>query len=274
MNSRKSLTIYFLIAFVFTWLLQVPAILTSHKLLSLSFSANSIIPISTFGPFLAAFLLVSIKSGKQEAWNLLKSGFRLRMPIFILLFVVFVPITATLISTILVGELQSESNIFTIFSTFILFFFFGGSFGEEFGWRGFALPRLLVNYGLYFGTSILGFFWTVWHLPLFLIKGTTQYHTPFWVYFIFVFSYTFIYTWVYLHTKGNIFSCLLLHTFTNLTVVLFPIMLRNGVDGRVYYESFIILAVAIFVFFFKYKKMEFLVKQLSDKESEKHKEMR
>jgi CAAX protease family protein len=51
--------------------------------------------------------------------------------------------------------------------------------GEEPGWRGFALPRLIERLGRTCGTLVLGIGWAVWHLPLFLIRGTAQYGTAF-----------------------------------------------------------------------------------------------
>ena len=51
--------------------------------------------------------------------------------------------------------------------------------GEELGWRGYALPRLVARFGPIVGTLILGIAWAFWHLPLFMIAGTPQYRTGF-----------------------------------------------------------------------------------------------
>src|SRR5438132_8507102 len=51
--------------------------------------------------------------------------------------------------------------------------------GEEPGWRGFALPRLIHRLGPNAGTLILGIGWALWHLPLYVVAGTAQYRTPF-----------------------------------------------------------------------------------------------
>lgn len=47
--------------------------------------------------------------------------------------------------------------------------------GEEIGWRGFALPRFQEIFGLFKGSIATGFFWALWHLPLFLMPGSSQY---------------------------------------------------------------------------------------------------
>ncbi len=40
-----------------------------------------------------------------------------------------------------------------------------GSFGEEPGWRGFALPKLQKRYKPFVATLILTLFWWIWHIP-------------------------------------------------------------------------------------------------------------
>jgi len=49
--------------------------------------------------------------------------------------------------------------------TFPVIFF--ANFGEEIGWRGFALPRLLDRYTPLAASLILGAIWTLFHAPLY-----------------------------------------------------------------------------------------------------------
>jgi hypothetical protein len=43
--------------------------------------------------------------------------------------------------------------------------------GEEFGWRGFALPRLLERMTPLAATLVLAMAWIVWHVPAFFLTG-------------------------------------------------------------------------------------------------------
>lgn len=57
---------------------------------------------------------------------------------------------------------------------FILLIFVGGPLTEEFSWHGYLWPRVRNLYGIYRAGLIAGVIWTMWHLPLFLLNGTSQ----------------------------------------------------------------------------------------------------
>ncbi|WP_082663009.1 CPBP family intramembrane glutamic endopeptidase [Thermococcus sp. 2319x1] len=44
--------------------------------------------------------------------------------------------------------------------------FLGGPLQEEFGWRGYASPRLQANHSALVSSVIIGVLWAFWHLPL------------------------------------------------------------------------------------------------------------
>jgi uncharacterized protein len=49
-----------------------------------------------------------------------------------------------------------------------------GPLSEEIGWRGYALERLQTRWNALTSSLMVGMFWALWHLPLFLMVGTSQ----------------------------------------------------------------------------------------------------
>lgn len=64
--------------------------------------------------------------------------------------------------------------ILSMFFFMFFMFFMGESVQEEFGWRGFALPRLMIRRTPFMSALILGLIWGFWHLPLFFISSLSQ----------------------------------------------------------------------------------------------------
>ncbi|MFN2150699.1 MAG: CPBP family intramembrane glutamic endopeptidase, partial [Anaerolineales bacterium] len=111
---------------------------------------------------------------------------------------------------------------------FVATFFGGGPFGEEVGWRGFALPRMQRRFGPLWGTLLLGILWSGWHLSDFLTASKGGGQGTGWVTFIgnfpiftlAVLSLAILMTWIYNHTGGSIFMAILAHTSVNILEVL------------------------------------------------------
>lgn len=98
---------------------------------------------------------------------------------------------------------------------FLIMTVFGGGL-EEFGWRGVALPELEKRFNPLVSSLILGVIWTVWHLPLFFLKGFNQYGHNFWVFSLGVLGLALILTWLYNHTK-SILMCIIFHASFDMT---------------------------------------------------------
>jgi membrane protease YdiL (CAAX protease family) len=93
----------------------------------------------------------------------------------------------------------------------------GSSMGEEPGWRGFALPRMQAHQSSLRASLLLGLFWGVWHLPLWLTKGHPMQET-FWGWSVLgLMATAVLFTWVYNHTKGSLLLALLFHTSIAIT---------------------------------------------------------
>jgi CAAX protease family protein len=88
--------------------------------------------------------------------------------------------------------------------------------GEEPGWRGFALPRLIARFGLLGGTLILGIAWAFWHIPLFMIRGTSQYGTGFLPFALMLMAWSMVITLIVICARGSVVPAMLFHASVNI----------------------------------------------------------
>lgn len=87
---------------------------------------------------------------------------------------------------------------------------------EEFGWRGFALPRLQDRYSALTASVILGLLWGIWHLPL-----TLAYGDPVVPFLLQIIAISVIITWVFNNTRGSMLIAMLCHASLNASIVPF-----------------------------------------------------
>ena len=97
-----------------------------------------------------------------------------------------------------------------------------GSFGEEPGWRGFALPRLQNSRSPMKAALILTFFWWLWHLPTYwtlplAMDAVDQYGfmAAFGIQFIVLLLLSILCAWVYIGSGGSVLMPVLLHASWN-----------------------------------------------------------
>ena len=122
--------------------------------------------------------------------------------------------------------------------------------GEEIGWRGFALPKLLERYSVLLSSLILGALWSIWHFPYALTKGTFLAEVPLHWFFINLLALSFIYTWIFINTNGSLLLPLLFHAAGNITSNLLPILPPAATDLRIYYFTIAINCVIAIVILF------------------------
>lgn len=79
-----------------------------------------------------------------------------------------------------------------------------GALGEELGWRGFALPRLLELTNARAAAIILGVIWAVWHLPAFFLSSLSQSSVDFGEFVLNVTAFSVIMTWLFVNTRGSV----------------------------------------------------------------------
>lgn len=88
--------------------------------------------------------------------------------------------------------------------------------GEELGWRGFALPRMIERFGVGRASLLLGVLWGFWHLPTFFLEGAPQAEVPILAYVAFTTALAGAFTWIWVHTRGSVLLATLFHGAVNL----------------------------------------------------------
>lgn len=79
-----------------------------------------------------------------------------------------------------------------------------GALGEELGWRGFALPRLLELMHARNAALILGLVWAVWHLPAFYVASLSQSTFAIAPFVVQVTAFSVFMTWVFVNARGSV----------------------------------------------------------------------
>lgn len=219
----KQLTIYFLLACLISWVIWWPLyapVLGFPSYAPLRYQHA----LGAFGPMIAAFFLSYRFTGfKGAAYLFLNSVIptgltylliALMSPFLLLVMAGFIYYFQTGIFPDLAKiGLNSEfpgTGLISLFFYNLLFF----GFGEETGWRGFALPRIQSRYSALKASIILTLFWAVWHWPLFFYRpgymsmdmaGLTG-----WL--LSLLTGSILLTWLFNSSRGSILACAIFHS--------------------------------------------------------------
>lgn len=178
---------------------------------------------------LAAIVLVVVEDRKGGLRELLRRFLIWRVGIqwwAIVLFFAVIPSVASLyLFNLFGGPTVDWSGLPPLYLTVPMFIMLtvAAGIGEEFGWRGFLLPRLQARYNALVSALIVGVIWATWHIPLFFLKGTAQYEMQLQggllpailAFSIFVIVTSIQFTWVFNNTKGSVLLAAVFHGASN-----------------------------------------------------------
>jgi uncharacterized protein len=256
--AKYPLLIFVVINYAISWTILPPA----YKILLAA--KGSFPPIALFGliggysPSIAALVMFAFSDG----WNGVKAGLRKflqwRVHAGWYLFVLVIPIcvagAATLVN--MHSSIDIKGGLRAIPVAFLIALPFG-PLGEELGWRGYFLPKLLQRYSVMTSTLIVGLVWTVWHLASFMFPGAaipSFFKVGAWSIFLFLCSImaeSFVFTYVYLKTKGSLIIAILLHMAfnagSNIAEEFFPAMQSASAPReRIYITQIVMVAIWAF----------------------------
>jgi membrane protease YdiL (CAAX protease family) len=229
---------FMILTYLISWAFWIPVALSGQDVNQ----SNFLIPyaLGGFGPSIAGIIMVyknNEKQGRRDFWRRVVDFKRISTGWYLFIFLIFPFLFATafMINSLQRAALPNFAMMEKITSKPLLLIgiivtgILTGPLSEELGWRGYAMDRLQTQRSPLISSLILALFWWAWHLPLFFIKGTTQYKwgfgtSNFWYFMITIIPLTLILTWVYNHTNRSILAAVLLHFMYNFTLgLVFPL---------------------------------------------------
>ncbi len=207
MNPHLRLSLFLLTAYGITWACWVPLVWIEPGALQ-----EILATAGQFGPLIAAFLFT------DDRRTLAHRMVQWRVNVVCYLAALGLPPLALILALIITGEFISFEVSVEVIPHLAMIFFIGGPFGEEPGWRGFALPHLLKRRSPIVASAILTVIWAFWHLPLWFIPGA-EVPKPFFIYVLGVAAITLVMTWLHFRSNGSVLMAVLFHASLNTVFV-------------------------------------------------------
>ncbi len=180
--KQHTLLVYFVLAYVFSWAIEIPIALSVQGFIKLPFP-YAIHYLASFGPFVAAVFVTVIATGGAGLGRLLGGLLKWRVRIGYWVAAVGFPLAFFAVSVLVTRALkgdwpdlsllgQTDYLPYTGIIGALAVWLFSYGLGEEVGWRGFALPHLQRNHSAYASSLLIGVVWACWHLPAFFYRDT------------------------------------------------------------------------------------------------------
>jgi hypothetical protein len=255
--EARNLAFFFLLAFGISW--ATAAIISVFGLDMSTSGSGPVNPLvvlvgvmGTIGPSLAAFVVTSLSEGKagvkalwKRFWN---RNMSLKWLIVILFFFNAFRLIANLIARAVDGRaypiLDPSTPLWMSILALIAAFFYSGV-AEEFGWRGYVLPRFQARWSALTSGIVLGLIWMTWHVPFFFTPGLPLYQRDFWQWAPWLLMTSILQTWFFNNTKGSVLAAALFHATMNASFVILPTL-----DSAWYYYGLLFLAIILIVVIF------------------------
>lgn len=255
-TKQHPLVAYFTLAYAITWTvgLLIAASLRGWIGVQVPASVHFLAP---YGPLLSAFIITAMTAGAAGIRELVGRMTRWRVGIRWILVAVGSPIALYLIAALIMRVWSGAWPDWSRFGSAVELPGLAGlagwalhtltfGFGEETGWRGFALPRLQKGRSARSATLVLWVFWAIWHVAMFTYKENFLAMGIFDVigWLVGMLSGAIVLTWLYNSTQGSILMVALWHGTYNATVAATGPLMAAMVSAMVIFAAVVIARVA------------------------------
>lgn len=176
------------------------------------------VPIASFGPFLAALIVLAVTEGRSGVIGLFRRMGRWRVGAVWYFVALALPVALSAVAVMINIALGAQADlsmaainwvgILPAFATALLIPGFGGAW-EEPGWRGYAVPRLQSGRTALRAALILGLLIAGWHLPLIVVGQVS------WTDIIQIMGAVIVFNWLFNNARGSVLIIMLSHAMNN-----------------------------------------------------------
>lgn len=237
--ARHPVALYFVLAYAISWGVWLPIVFGYDGPLREAFFVAGI-----FGPALAGALMIRAQGERVGGWLRGIVRWRVAPTWWVLALVIPAGLigTASAIYALLGNEINTSllpGRLVGYIPALVMTAFLGGG-QEEFGWRGYALPRLEARYSPVTATLVLGTLWGLWHLPVIAADPEFQHGLDaaalvpvVALSLVSVIGYAFLLTWLFNRT-GSVLIAVLLHAGFNTANELLAPLPIEAAEGAAY----------------------------------------
>jgi uncharacterized protein len=214
---------YFILTLAISWSIELPLVASAQGWIAapIPFAIHY---LASLGPLLAAVIMtwaVDGSAGLKELWGRITKW---RVGPTGVTFAFLSPVVLFVLAALVVWALSggewpdfqrlTEINYLPNLGIGALILWLATfGFGEEIGWRGYALPRLQKGHSALSATLILGAMWVAWHVPAFFYLDTyvNLGLAAFPMFALGVLAGGIVLTWLYNTTGGSVLMVAIWH---------------------------------------------------------------
>jgi membrane protease YdiL (CAAX protease family) len=248
-NATRNLAVFFIVTLVWTWL-------TGFIPVWLGITET---PLGTFifyfgggAPSVVGLFLVFLSYPKQARRDYFVRCFSPKRAgviglLFPVLFFTGIAAVSVLFSVYVMGFetpgmewIHAAAANPAMLPVMLLLSLVSGPLNEEFGWRGYALDRLLYRFGFLRASLLLGLIWTAWHLAWYFTPGQAQYQmlqSSLWEALLYVVFNTLLsctVSFVYILARRSILAAAFTHMMSNFLTSQLLVPFSSGVRSVVF----------------------------------------
>ncbi|TFG16011.1 MAG: CPBP family intramembrane metalloprotease [Promethearchaeota archaeon] len=261
---RHPIKLYFILAFAISWIWWSGLFIIAPNGQFDNIWVMIYGLLGSLGPSIAGIIMYKIEDGKEglsklysrlKIWNVDIKWYGIAIFITPIAFIPILMILSLIVSPVFTPIFLVSTDLVGLIILGLIIGLIAGIF-EEFGWSGFATPRLQVTYGALRTGILVGVLWSIWHFLPDAWGRSRDYATlyiPFLIMFVLeLTAYRMIIVWTYNKSGGSLFLAIIMHAcFSGGQAIIVPSL--SPIDYLLAYTIFtIVLWIIVIVAYLKY----------------------